>query len=81
MWLLASNLVFAFQCKPIRRAWYREDIPGHCINTIKAAQIMQGCNAALDVIILALPVSGVLKLQMSKSRKAGVVAIFLLGGL
>ena len=42
---------------------------------------MQGCNAALDVIILALPVSGVLKLQMSKSRKAGVVAIFLLGGL
>ena len=81
IWLLASNLVFAFQCTPVRRFWYGDDVPGHCINVLTAVQISQGCNAALDAVILALPVSGVLRLKMSKSRKISVMAIFLLGGL
>ena len=79
-WLLANNLVFAFQCTPVRKAWEIE-IPGHCINPLRTIQVVQVFNVVLDAVILALPVSGVLRLQMSTSRKISVMAIFLLGGL
>ena len=79
-WFLADNLVFAFQCTPVRKAW-EILIPGHCINQLRTIQIVQTFNVVLDAIILALPVSGVLRLQMSTNRKISVMAMFLLGGL
>ena len=42
---------------------------------------MQVFNVVLDVLVLALPVSGVLKLQMSTGRKISLILTFLLGGL
>lgn len=80
VWLLVNNLVFAFQCTPVRKTWEFE-IPGYCINPLRTIQVMQVFNVALDAVILALPVSGVLRLQMSTSRKISVMAMFLLGGL
>ena len=79
-WLFANNLVFAFQCTPVRKAWEIE-ISGHCINPLRAVEIMQVFNVVLDVLVLALPVSGVLKLQMSTGRKISLILTFLLGGL
>ena len=80
VWLAAGNLLFAFQCSPIRKAWERET-PGHCIDSLRAVQVVQAFNVALDAVILALPVSGVLHLQISTSRKISVLGVFLLGGL
>lgn len=80
MWFLADSLVFAFQCTPVRKAWEIE-IPGHCINPLITIQVVQTFNVALDAVILALPISGVLRLQMSTSRKFSVMIMFLLGGL
>lgn len=80
MWFLADNLVFAFQCTPVRKAWDIE-IPGHCINILVTIQVVQTFNVALDAVILTLPISGVLRLQMSTSRKISVMMMFLLGGL
>jgi len=79
-WLLANNLVFAFQCTPIRKAW-ELDSPGHCINHLTSVRVLQVFNVLLDVTVLALPVSAVLRLQLSTARKISVMAIFLLGGL
>lgn len=79
-WLLADNLVFAFQCTPVRKAW-EIMIPGYCVNPLRTIQIVQAFNVALDAVILALPVSGVLRLQMSTGRKISVMGMFLLGGL
>ena len=80
IWFLADSLIFAFQCTPVRKAWEIE-IPGHCINPLLAIQVVQTFNVALDAVILALPISGVLRLQMSTSRKFSVTIMFLLGGL
>lgn len=79
-WLFANNLVFAFQCTPVRKAWEIE-IQGYCVNPLRTVEIIQVLNVVLDALVLALPVSGVLKLQMSTGRKISLIVTFLLGGL
>ena len=80
IWLLVNNLIGAFQCMPIQKAWEFER-PGKCINFLSFFIGMQVPNIVLDIVILALPVSAVYHLQMSKKKKISVTAIFLLGGL
>jgi hypothetical protein len=38
-------------------------------------------NAISDIMVLILPISGVLKLQLPKAQKAGVIGLFSLGFL
>lgn len=79
-WLLANNLSAALQCIPPQKFW-RKDIHGHCFNFLTFVQALQISNIILDAVILALPVSAVLRLQMSRSKKLSVLAVFLMGGL
>ncbi|KAI4170321.1 MAG: hypothetical protein LQ343_005074 [Gyalolechia ehrenbergii] len=79
-WLFINNLMAAFQCRPIKKAW-TPLMPGHCIDPLGLIIGLQAGNLALDIIILSLPVYAVSKLQMSLPKKIGVLAIFLLGGL
>ncbi|KAI9694169.1 MAG: hypothetical protein M1822_003440 [Bathelium mastoideum] len=80
-WFFANMFTAIFQCNPIKKAWLATLPYGHCINPLTYIEGAHGANIVLDVIILALPVSGVWRLQMSMSRKIGVAGIFLLGGL
>lgn len=79
-WLFINNFLAAFQCRPIRKAWLALT-PGHCIEPLGLILGLQAGNTALDIIILALPVYAISKLQMSLAKKISVLAIFLLGGL
>ena len=79
-WLLINNLVAAFQCTPVQKLW-KQKLPGHCINPLTFVQGMQVTNIILDAVILVLPISAVLRLQMSRVKKISVMGIFLLGGL
>ncbi|KAG7004638.1 hypothetical protein G7Y79_00024g055880 [Physcia stellaris] len=78
-WFVVNNLLGAFQCIPVRKAWEPE-IPGRCINFLDFFIGIQVPNIILDALILALPVRAVLQLQMSKKKKISVLAVFLLGG-
>ncbi|KAL9582654.1 MAG: hypothetical protein Q9212_003176 [Teloschistes hypoglaucus] len=80
IWLFFNNLMAAFQCSPIRKAWLPLT-PGKCMPPLNLIVGLQAGNAALDITILALPVYAVSKLQMSLAKKISVLAIFLLGGL
>ncbi|KAL8665200.1 MAG: hypothetical protein Q9202_002422 [Teloschistes flavicans] len=79
-WLFFNNLMAAFQCNPIRKAWLPLT-PGKCMPPLNLIVGLQAGNTALDIIILALPVYAVSQLQMSLAKKISVLAIFLLGGL
>ena len=79
-WLIANNLASLFQCRPIRKGWQIK-ASGHCIDHLPFFIGTQVPILALDVVILALPVSAVCRLQMSTLKKVSVGAIFLLGGL
>ncbi|KAF2230137.1 hypothetical protein EV356DRAFT_520173 [Viridothelium virens] len=80
VWLFVNAFVAAFQCNPVKKEWMVE-IPGKCMDPLNYIVGVHSTNIALDFIILALPMSGVWRLQMSVSKKIGVAAIFLLGGL
>lgn len=80
VWLLVNNFLSAFQCTPIEKAWLIL-IPGKCVDPLKYIIGVHTTNLALDIIILALPVSAVWRLQMSMAKKISVAGIFLLGGL
>ncbi|MCJ1404062.1 hypothetical protein MMC11_007287 [Xylographa trunciseda] len=79
-WFLVNNFLAAFQCNPISKAWLIE-LPGHCVDPLSWIIGIHSANIALDLVILALPVSAVLRLQMSTANKISVAGIFLLGGL
>ena len=79
-WLIVNNLTAALQCRPVRKAWDIE-IPGHCFSAISYITGVHATNLTLDIVILALPVSAVWRLQMSFAKKISVIGIFLLGGL
>ncbi|KAL8905612.1 MAG: hypothetical protein Q9207_002522 [Kuettlingeria erythrocarpa] len=68
-----------FICTPISYFWTRSGT-GHCINEMLMFYISAALTVVADVLILLLPMPIIWRLQMHRSKKIGVMAIFLLGG-
>lgn len=80
-WGVAVVLVTIFQCKPVEAGWDKT-IPGkQCFNLKHFLIGTNVPNIIADAAIIALPVPQVLNLQLSRMRKIGLVAIFLLAAL
>ncbi|KAH8802593.1 putative PTH11-typeG-protein-coupled receptor [Xylogone sp. PMI_703] len=76
--LVAMSLTTIFQCTPVRFSWDKT-IPGECIN-IKAFWYGQsGWNTLMDVVVLVLPIPVIVKLQMNRQAKLGLLLVFILG--
>jgi hypothetical protein len=69
-----------FSCYPIASNW-DPTVKGHCIDLAEVVLIASILNIATDLLILSLPMPFLLRLQMSWTRKAQLMCIFLLGGL
>lgn len=80
LWFITHGFIFAFQCSPVRKAW-ESGIPGHCIHQFGYLIAFHSINVALDIVILALPMSAIWRLQMSMAKKISVAGIFFLGAL
>lgn len=79
-WGVTMTFASALQCIPIRKAW-NPDVPGKCIN-LHAYYFGQAIpNSITDGIILLLPLPSLWKLQVPRSQKVALIAIFFLGGL
>ena len=86
VWLIASIIPGMYRCHPIDDMWNPlifsgPDVRNHCIDENAYYVSTSVFNVALDFWILVLPLSIVWKLQLSRRRKAGLIAIFLLGVL
>jgi len=78
-WVIAINCVSIFQCNPIEKAWLGPAVAGTCIN-LKASFIGNAVpNILTDIIILCMPVTQVLRLQVSNAQRASLIFMFLLG--
>ncbi|KFY29736.1 hypothetical protein V494_08502 [Pseudogymnoascus sp. VKM F-4513 (FW-928)] len=76
--IIALSFTTIFQCTPVKYSWDKT-VPGSCIN-IKAFWYGQsGWNTLMDVIVLVLPIPVIVKLQMNRRAKLGLLAVFLLG--
>lgn len=77
---VATVLATIFQCVPLERSW-NKTVDGVCIDSSMFWVANAVLNIATDVIVLALPVREVWKLQLRLQEKIMLYAVFLLGGL
>ncbi|SPQ17722.1 5474e185-1129-4d11-b517-b18ce72ecf75 [Thermothielavioides terrestris] len=79
MYCTASITATIFQCRPIARAFDKDDNPGTCIDTAKFWFANAGFSIATDVIILLLPMPLVWRLEVPTAQKAALAAVFAVG--
>lgn len=72
-----------FQCTPIDYMWVQWDSEhqGTCTNFHLQGWLAGGINMLLDIIVMALPMGELAKMNMSKRKKASVMVMFLTGTL
>ena len=69
-------------CVPLAWTWRNTlDDPRYCFNYNIFWMVSGACEVLLDVLILALPIRAVHRLQLSARKKATVTLVFVLGGL
>lgn len=80
VWLVIIELIFIFQCKPIRAAWDVSALPtANCISFVHVGQ--SAPTVFFDLIILSLPPILIWRVRIPAIDKTSVVAAFLLCGL
>lgn len=76
----ACALAMIFACHPISNAWkYANTGNGTCINRVGAAYAYGGLNVLFDIIVIALPIPKLLRLDVSKRQKIGICSCFMVG--
>ncbi len=77
------TFLFIFQCSPISYTWLQWDGTGRgkCLNFDLGAVLHAGTNIILDLMIFALPVTQLWKLNLSKKKKFQVLSMFGVGFL
>jgi hypothetical protein len=82
-YILSTILALVFQCKPLNLAWTRWDNehPGQCFNLNLLGWMTAALNIIGDVVVMCLPLHELSKLAMGTRKKAGIMLMFLGGGL
>lgn len=75
---LGSVLQIFLICTPFARNW-NPTLPGHCASQNVAFSTIGAFNLITDVMIMALPIRFIWKLQMSTATKMALFGIFSLG--
>ncbi|KAL5606305.1 hypothetical protein BROUX41_002720 [Berkeleyomyces rouxiae] len=78
MWSTAILLVIIFPCRPVRLFWDKS-VDGYCIPDLPLWYINAGCNILTDLIITILPIRTLWKLQLPRSQRLSLIAVFALG--
>lgn len=66
-----------FQCQPLQAIWNKY-IEGRCLDVSAVAYAGGALSIAWDVILIALPIPEILKLQVSARKRFTIVIIFAL---
>ena len=78
---IATVFATVFQCVPIEKSWNKTIERGTCIDSSSFWLANAVLNISTDVIVLALPIREVAKLQLKCRDKILLHSLFLLGGL
>lgn len=79
---LALFIVSIVPCLPIRKSWDLDFVgESHCLDSTMIFESNAALGVATDLLILLVPIPMVAKLQMSTAKKAGLIAMFAIGGL
>jgi hypothetical protein len=80
-WGIGSFFTQLFSCKPIKYYWTQWDgeHEGKCISHNSLLLAHAVINIVLDVVVIALPMPVLLKLQMSLEKRIGMCLMFAVG--
>ncbi|KAI1074786.1 hypothetical protein F5B20DRAFT_562351 [Whalleya microplaca] len=83
-WAISIEIVNFIQCRPLQALWDRELqlLPStRCLDKILFFLGNATSNCVIDFATLTFPIHEVVKLHTSWSKKVGICAIFLIGGI
>jgi hypothetical protein len=80
MWSTALVFVSIFTCSPVEGFWDRS-LNAKCIPNLPQWYINAAGNIVTDIVIFMLPIPVLWKLQLPKSQRLSLIAIFGLGTL
>ena len=82
IWCLAITVAFVLQCVPLKKSWDPLRTSGtQCVLFGLLVLFQEMTNVVLDIVILLLPISVTLNLQLPARQRWILSLIFLLGGL
>ena len=79
-YLFSNFCTQLFGCQPFKKE-YDKQVPGHCIDYIKADYAYGSLNFITDLILFVLPLPMVWRLQLNLKEKIGISLIFAIGSL
>jgi hypothetical protein len=74
LYYTASFLVTIFACTPMERNWNKK-VPGTCINQILFIYVNAAANIIIDIMVVALPIPVIWKMQRNRIPIAWGTAI------
>lgn len=81
-WWIGTFFLIIFQCHPVEAFWdVLAVLAGQCIPTGVLIFGFELSNVFVDLLIIALPLNEIRKLQMPLQRKLALTSVFGLGGL
>ncbi|OAA59570.1 hypothetical protein SPI_05768 [Niveomyces insectorum RCEF 264] len=78
LWSTALVLVSVFACRPIRGFW-DHTVPATCVPDLPQWYVNAAGNIATDVIIFTLPIPVLWRLNLPRTQRLSLIAIFGLG--
>lgn len=78
---LASTIATLVNCRPLHYSWIGLSLKEHCFNYNIFWMATGTAEVVIDTAILMLPIRMVIGLQLTRTTKASVILVFLLGGL
>ena len=80
LYYIIAILITIFECTPVNKSWNKKT-PGHCISTANFFYANAAFNVITDLMVMALPIPVIAKLQISKKQRIGLALIFFVGAL
>ncbi|KAF2703235.1 hypothetical protein K504DRAFT_508151 [Pleomassaria siparia CBS 279.74] len=81
--VIASGIAFVtlstFQCTPVKKAWLKSAVAGHCVSLPWHRWTWTAFNLSTDLVIFTMPMPVIYRLQMSLGKRIGLAFIFLIG--
>lgn len=81
---LSTTIIFfmtIFSCHPVAFFWNRDIRRGTCLNVNRLAYANSAMSIIQDLLIVALPLPVLVKLNMGRKKKIGVGFMFAVGSL
>lgn len=74
------TILGVFGCTPLRAGWDHDPaLNGRCVDPARYLYVYCAMNIVTDLMLLALPIPVILKMQLNPKTKYGLVAMFAFG--